>query len=109
MLDTEDHCTLIQRCPNLEALESRNVIGDRGLEVLARCCKRPKRLRIERGDDEEDVVSQRGLIALSQGCLELEYMVVYVFDITNASLEQIGANLKNFAIFALSYETARRK
>uniref|UniRef100_A0A0R0G9T8 COI1 F-box domain-containing protein n=1 Tax=Glycine max TaxID=3847 RepID=A0A0R0G9T8_SOYBN len=101
MLDTEDHCTLIQRCPNLEVLESRNVIGDRGLEVLARCCRRLKRLRIERGDDdqgmedEEGVVSQRGLIALSHGCPELEYLAVYVSDITNASLEHIGTHLKN--------------
>ncbi|KAL2317156.1 hypothetical protein Fmac_031032 [Flemingia macrophylla] len=107
MLDTEDHCSLIQRCPNLEVLESRNVIGDRGLEVLARCCRRLKRLRIERGDDdqgmedEEGVVSQRGLIALSHGCPELEYLAVYVSDITNASLEHIGTHLKNLSDFRL--------
>ncbi|KAJ7964037.1 Coronatine-insensitive protein 1 [Quillaja saponaria] len=106
LLDTEDHCTLIQRCPNLEVLEARNVIGDRGLEVLARSCKRLRRLRIERGadegmEDEEGVVSQRGLIALSQGCLELEYMAVYVSDITNESLEYIGTYLKNLCDFRL--------
>ena len=72
--------------------QTRNVIGDRGLEVLARHCKKLKRLRIERGadeqglEDEEGLVSQRGLIALAQGCLELEYLAVYVSDITNASL-----------------------
>ncbi|XP_028795986.1 coronatine-insensitive protein 1-like isoform X1 [Neltuma alba] len=107
MLDTEDHCMLIRRCPNLEILESRNVIGDRGLEVLAQYCKKLKRLRIERGDDdqgmedEEGVVSQRGLIALSQGCPELEYLAVYVSDITNAALEQIGTHLKNLCDFRL--------
>ncbi|GAV56796.1 hypothetical protein CFOL_v3_00338 [Cephalotus follicularis] len=107
MLDTEDHCLLIQRCPNLEVLETRNVIGDRGLEVLARCCKRLKRLRIERGadeqemEDEEGVVSQRGLIALAQGCLELEYLAVYVSDITNAALEYVGTFLKHLRDFRL--------
>ncbi|CAI8586262.1 unnamed protein product [Vicia faba] len=107
MLDTEDHCTLIAKCPNLEILESRNVIGDRGLEVLARCCKKLKRLRIERGDDdqaledEDGIVSQRGLIALSHGCPELQYMAVYVSDITNASLEHIGTHLKNLCDFRL--------
>ncbi|VVA12590.1 PREDICTED: coronatine-insensitive [Prunus dulcis] len=107
LLDTEDHCTLIQRCPNLEVLETRNVIGDRGLEVLARSCKRLRRLRIERGadeqgmEDEEGVVSQRGLIALAQGCLELEYLAVYVSDITNASLEYIGTYSKNLCDFRL--------
>ncbi|KAB1217778.1 Coronatine-insensitive protein 1 [Morella rubra] len=107
LLDTEDHCTLIQRCPNLEVLETRNVVGDRGLEVLARSCKRLKRLRIERGadeqemEDEEGVVSQRGLIALAQGCLELQYLAVYVSDITNASLECIGSCSKNLCDFRL--------
>ncbi|XVE69360.1 hypothetical protein DITRI_Ditri09bG0145800 [Diplodiscus trichospermus] len=107
LLDTEDHCLLIQRCPNLEVLETRNVIGDRGLEVLARSCKRLKRLRIERGadeqgmEDEEGVVSQRGLMALAQGCLELEYLAVYVSDISNASLEYIGTYSKNLCDFRL--------
>ncbi|XP_059628033.1 coronatine-insensitive protein 1-like [Cornus florida] len=107
LLDTEDHCLLIERCPNLEVLETRNVIGDRGLEVLARYCKRLKRLRIERGADEQGMeeegglVSQRGIIALAQGCLELEYLAVYVSDITNASLECIGRYMKNLCDFRL--------
>ncbi|KAJ0103646.1 hypothetical protein Patl1_06532 [Pistacia atlantica] len=108
LLDTEDHCLLIQRCPNLEVLETRNVIGDRGLEVLAQNCKKLKRLRIERGadddaemEDEEGLVSQRGLTHLAQGCLELEYLAVYVSDITNASLVCIGAHLKNLCDFRL--------
>lgn len=87
--------------------QTRNVIGDRGLEVLARHCKKLKRLRIERGadeqglEDEEGLVSQRGLIALAQGCLELEYLAVYVSDITNASLECIGTYSKNLSDFRL--------
>jgi coronatine-insensitive protein 1 len=107
LLDTEDHCLLIQRCPNLEVLETRNVIGDRGLEVLARCCKRLRRLRIERGadeqemDNEEGVVSHTGLVCLALGCPELEYLAVYVSDIANASLEFIGTHLKNLCDFRL--------
>lgn len=87
--------------------QARNVIGDRGLEVLARHCKSMKRLRIERGADEQDmedvegIVSQRGLIALSQGCLELEYLAVYVSDITNAALECMGTHSKNLCDFRL--------
>ncbi|KAJ6726955.1 F-BOX/TPR REPEAT PROTEIN POF3 [Salix purpurea] len=107
LLGTEDHCVLVQRCPNLEVLETRNVIGDRGLEALARSCKLLKRLRIERGADEqgmEDVdgrVSHRGLIALAQGCLELEYIAVYVSDISNAALEHMGTYSKNLNDFRL--------
>ncbi|KAG6436625.1 hypothetical protein SASPL_101527 [Salvia splendens] len=107
MLDTEGHCQILQLCPNLEVLEARNVLGDRGLEVLARHCKNMKRLRIERGADEQDmedvegVVSQRGLIALAQGCLELEYLAVYVSDITNEALECLGTHSKNLCDFRL--------
>ncbi|KAI3910740.1 hypothetical protein MKW92_001997 [Papaver armeniacum] len=106
LLDTEGHCQLIQRCPNLEVLEARNVIGDRGLEILAQYCKKLKRLRIERGadegmEDEQGVVSQRGLSALAQGCVELEYLAVYVSDITNASLECIGTHCKSLCDFRL--------
>ncbi|KAJ0764435.1 putative leucine-rich repeat domain superfamily, transport inhibitor response 1 [Helianthus annuus] len=107
LLTTEDHCLLLQRCPNLEVLEARNVIGDRGMEVLANSCKKLKRLRIERGADElemefeEGVVSQRGLTAIAQGCLELEYIAVYVTDITNAALECLGLHLKNLQDFRM--------
>ncbi|XP_075499924.1 coronatine-insensitive protein 1-like [Primulina tabacum] len=107
LLDTEAHCILLQKCPNLEHLETRDVIGDRGLEVLAQFCKKMKRLRIERGadehemEDEEGVVSQRGIIALAQGCLQLEYLAIYVSDITNASLECMGTYSKNLCDFRL--------
>ncbi|KAL1290329.1 hypothetical protein HN51_058795 [Arachis hypogaea] len=109
-LDSEDHCMLIERCPNLEVLESRNVIGDRGLEVLARCCKRFKRLRIERDSDEVGTsVTHKGLIALSQGCPELEYLAVYVSDMTNACLEHIGTHCKNLYDFRLVLLDHREK
>ncbi|XP_057788688.1 coronatine-insensitive protein 1 [Salvia miltiorrhiza] len=107
LLDTEGHYQLLQRCPNLEILETRNVIGDRGLEILGEFCKKMKRLRIERGADEQEmedvegVVSQRGLMALAQGCLELEYLAVYASDITNASLECMGTYSKNLCDFRL--------
>ncbi|RVW41321.1 Coronatine-insensitive protein 1 [Vitis vinifera] len=86
---------------------ARNVIGDRGLEVLAQSCKKLRRLRIERGadeqemEDEEGVVSQRGLMALARGCLEIEYVAIYVSDITNAALECIGAHSKKLCDFRL--------
>ncbi|XP_075495167.1 coronatine-insensitive protein 1-like isoform X2 [Primulina tabacum] len=106
LLDTEGHCILLQRCPNLEFLETRNVLGDRGLEILSNFCKRLKKLRIEQGADEHDMedvegmVTQRGLIALARGCLELEYLAVCVSDITNSALE----NLCDFRLVLLDGE-----
>ncbi|WOL04698.1 coronatine-insensitive protein [Canna indica] len=106
-LSTDDHCQLIRRCPNLEELEVRDVIGDRGLEVVAQTCKKLRRLRIERGDDEQGLedeqgrVTQVGLSTLAQGCPELEYLAVYVSDISNAALESLGTFSKNLCDFRL--------
>ncbi|KAK8618155.1 hypothetical protein V6N13_116025 [Hibiscus sabdariffa] len=106
-LDMEDHCLLIKTCPNLEVLKTRTVIGDQGLEVLSRSCKRLKRLRIMPGsqgqemEDEGGLISERGLMALAQGCLELEYLAVYVSEINNASLEYFGTYSKNMCDFRL--------
>ncbi|KAJ3680752.1 hypothetical protein LUZ60_015241 [Juncus effusus] len=105
VLNTEDHCQLIMRCPNLETLEVRNVIGDRGLEVVSQHCKKLKRLRIERGEDDQELedengkVSQIGLTAISIGCPNLEYIAVYASDISNSALESIGVYNKNLIDF----------
>ncbi|GMH15387.1 hypothetical protein Nepgr_017228 [Nepenthes gracilis] len=107
LLGTEEHCELIRRCPNLEILEARTVIGDQGLETVSITCKKLRRLRIEPGADEQGmedelgVITQRGMIALSTGCLKLEYIAFYTFDMTNKALESIGSNLKNLCDFRL--------
>ncbi|KAL6620332.1 hypothetical protein ACP70R_035471 [Stipagrostis hirtigluma subsp. patula] len=106
-LTTEDHCQLIAKCPNLLVLAVRNVIGDRGLGVVADTCKKLQRLRIERGDDdpglqeEQGGVSQEGLTAIAVGCRELEYIAAYVSDITNGALESIGTFCKKLYDFRL--------
>lgn len=92
----------------------RDVIGDRGLEVIAQTCKKLRRLRVERGDDdqggledEQGRVSQVGLMAIAQGCPELTYWAVHVSDITNAALEAIGTfnrNLNDFRLVLLDRE-----
>ena len=85
----------------------RNVIGDRGLEVVGDTCKKLRRLRIERGDDdpglqeEQGGVSQLGLTAVAVGCRDLEYIAAYVSDITNGALESIGTFCKNLYDFRL--------
>lgn len=112
-LSTENHCQLAGLCPNLEILEVRNVIGDKGLEVVANTCKKLKRLRVERGaddptlEDEQGWISHKGLALVAQGCPLLEYIAVYVSDICNATLETFGQcckNLKDFRLVLLDKE-----
>ncbi|KAD7478072.1 hypothetical protein E3N88_01208 [Mikania micrantha] len=101
LFDTEDHCFLIQRCPNLEVLDTRDAIRDRGLQVLSQFCKKLRRIKVERGDDEEGFVSQTGLISLAQGCLELECLHVNLTDITNEALACVGTHLKKLYDFRM--------
>lgn len=83
------------------------MIGDRGLEVVGKTCRKLRRLRIERGEeepgleDEQGKVSHIGLSVVSQGCPELEYLAVYVSDIKNSALESFGTHSKNLRDFRL--------
>nr|WGH73301.1 coronatine-insensitive protein 1 [Ginkgo biloba] len=106
-LSTENHCQLIRLCTNLEVLEVRSVIGDRGLEVVANHCKKLRRLRVEDGEEEQgleddhNLVSHRGLSAVAQGCPNLEFIAIYVSDISNSALETVGEFCKNLRDFRL--------
>lgn len=107
LLSTESYCQLLQSCINIEILEVTNAIGDRGLEVAAENCKKLRRLRVERGEDEaglegeQNFVSHKGLSVISQGCPNLEYIAVYVSDMTNSALESVGKFCKNLRDFRL--------
>lgn len=112
-LTTENHCQLLGLCTNLEVLEARNVIGDKGLEVVANNCKKLKRLRVERGadeptlEDEQGWISHKGISSVAQGCPLLEYIAVYVSDMCNSTLETVGKcckNLKDFRLVLLDKE-----
>ncbi|GKC75863.1 coronatine-insensitive protein 1-like protein, partial [Tanacetum coccineum] len=98
---SDEHCFLIQKCPNLEELYTNNAIGDFGLQVASHFCKKLRRIKIRRGR-LEGTVSHIGLTDLAKGCLELECLHVNVKDITNETLECIGANLKKLSDFYLS-------
>ncbi|XP_074290671.1 coronatine-insensitive protein 1-like [Silene latifolia] len=105
-LDSEGHCELLSRCRNLEILKTTTVIGDQGLEVLALSCTRLKKLRIEHeGVNEENVegpgLSQRGLKAIAEGCRKLEYLAIFMTNVTNEALERVGENLSNLNDFRL--------
>lgn len=83
-----------------------DVIGNKGLIELGQYCTKLKRLRIEteneRREDEEARVTQRGLIEISNGCPELEYISVNVSNITNQALIHISTHLKNLCDFRIT-------
>lgn len=83
----------------------RNVIGDRGLQVVGDTCKKLRRLQIEWGDnnpglqEKQGGVSQLGLKAVDVDCRDLEYIASYVSDITSGALESIRILCQNLYDF----------
>ncbi|KAI5069884.1 hypothetical protein GOP47_0016185 [Adiantum capillus-veneris] len=105
-LSLEGHCQLLQHFNNLDVLEVLNGIGDEGLEVVGANCRNLRRLRVESGDRDfqQGYVTQRGLLAIAQGCNKLEYIALYMSDINNAALQALGEGcpkLKDFRLVLL--------
>ncbi|PWA69383.1 hypothetical protein CTI12_AA296550 [Artemisia annua] len=96
-LDAECQCFLIKSCPNLEVLCTQDVCGDLGLQVIGQFCKRLRKLTYIFGSG-----THVGLIALAQGCSNLEYLHVELANTSNEAMECIGTNLKNLRNFRIS-------
>lgn len=71
------------------ALQATNVLGDAGLITVAETCKNLRRIRI---DDRagEGFLSPAGIIPIAENCVKLEFLVMYVSDMNNATLAAIG-------------------
>nr|GEX56196.1 hypothetical protein [Tanacetum cinerariifolium] len=63
------------------------------LRVIGRVCKKLRKLA------HDGEVTHTGLIALVQGCTNLEYIDVTLLDISNATFECVGTHLKNLRDF----------
>lgn len=70
ILFADEYCSLVEKCPSLEFLYKIDVYGDGGLEVVAKCCKKLKKLTSNRHKLGTGMVSHKGLISLAQGCTE---------------------------------------
>ncbi|PWA98437.1 hypothetical protein CTI12_AA019520 [Artemisia annua] len=90
-------CFLIDKCPNLEVLRTDDVCGDMGLRVIGQVCKKLRKLT------HYGRVTHMGLIALVQGCNNLEYLDVTLSDISNEAIECIGTHLKNLHYFRMNF------
>nr|GEW96736.1 hypothetical protein [Tanacetum cinerariifolium] len=86
-------CFLIERYPNLEVLRTNDVCGDMGLRVIGQVCKKLRKL-IHLGS-----VTHMGLIALVQGCTNLEFLDV---SLSNEAIECVGTHLKNLGDFSMA-------
>ncbi|PWA50556.1 hypothetical protein CTI12_AA470150 [Artemisia annua] len=99
-LDRDDECYLIQRCPNLEVLYTDNTgHGNEKLKVIGQFCKKLCKLKITGFGS----VSSTGLVAIAQGCLNLEYLHIRLRVVSNEAMECIGSHLKNLRYFRMTF------
>ncbi|GJZ38149.1 leucine-rich repeat, cysteine-containing subtype protein [Tanacetum coccineum] len=92
-LEFDCQCFLFERCPSLEVLVTQDTCGDEGLQVISQFCKKLRKLT------HHGWVTHTGLVALAQGCPNLVYISVNIYDISNEALECVGTHLKNLRDF----------
>lgn len=56
--------------------------------TIGKACKELRKLRVE--DDETGAITQRGIVAVAQGCVKLVQLILYVANISNAALAMVG-------------------
>ncbi|GKA04163.1 leucine-rich repeat, cysteine-containing subtype protein [Tanacetum coccineum] len=86
---------LFKWSPSLEVLHTQDNCGDKGLQVIGQFCKKLRKLT------RYGLATQMGLIAVAQGCPNLEYLEFTLFDISNEALECVGTRLKNLHDFRI--------
>ncbi|XP_071725391.1 protein AUXIN SIGNALING F-BOX 2-like [Rutidosis leptorrhynchoides] len=95
---------LIHHCRKLQRLWILDCIGDKGLEVVASCCKELQELRVFPSDPYgvgNAAVTEEGLVAISAGCPNLTSLLYFCQQMTNAALITVAQNSPNFTCFRL--------
>lgn len=98
--NVHDHCAIIHLCSNLEVLYTNDTIENLGLQFVGHICKKLRRIKVEKSG-QVGLVSDVGLMALAEGCFELELLHITIKDISNVVLECVGANLKKLYDFGM--------
>ncbi|CAK9175167.1 unnamed protein product [Ilex paraguariensis] len=95
---------LIRHCRKLQRLWILDVIGDKGLGVVASTCKELQELRVFPSDlygVGNAAVTEEGLVAISAGCPKLNSVLYFCQQVTNAALITVAKNCPNFIRFRL--------
>ncbi|KAJ4905661.1 GRR1-like protein 1 [Raphanus sativus] len=100
-----DLVELLSRCSNLQKLWVMDLIEDKGLEVVASSCKELRELRVfPSGADVDETnvaLTEQGLVYVSEACPNLESVLYFCAQFTNAALVTIAKNRPNLKCFRL--------
>ncbi|GLT42520.1 hypothetical protein SLA2020_165150 [Shorea laevis] len=104
-IPSTDLTMLVSQCPSLQCLWVLDYIEDSGLEAVASSCKHLQELRVFPSDPfggEPNVsLTEQGLVSVSEGCPELQSVLYFCRQMSNAALLTIAMNRPNLIRFRL--------
>ncbi|GLJ21719.1 hypothetical protein SUGI_0404760 [Cryptomeria japonica] len=95
---------IVCKCPKLQRLWVLDSVEDAGLWAAAATCKDLRDLRVFPVDPREDgqgSVSNEGLVAISEGCPNLQSILYFCQRMTNAAVVTMSKNCPKLASFRL--------
>lgn len=95
---------IVCNCPKLQRLWVLDSVEDAGLWAAAATCKDLRDLRVFPMDAREDgdgCVSDEGLVAISEGCPNLQSILYFCQRMTNAAVVTMSKNCQNLTSFRL--------
>ncbi|KMZ62149.1 hypothetical protein ZOSMA_48G00690 [Zostera marina] len=96
---------IIRHCHNLQSFWVLDSVCDEGLIAVAMTCKDLRELRvftIEPSEDTESLVTDVGLVAISEGCRKLHSILYFCQSMTtNAAVVTMSQNFPDLVVFRL--------
>ncbi|KAJ8748383.1 hypothetical protein K2173_003020 [Erythroxylum novogranatense] len=103
-MQNPDLSKLVSQCQSLQRLWVLDCIEDSGLESLGEVCKDLQELRVfpsDLGAEPNVSLTERGLVAVSHRCPNLQSVLYFCRQMTNAALVTIARNRPNMTRFRL--------
>ncbi|XP_048572263.1 transport inhibitor response 1-like protein [Triticum urartu] len=94
----------IGQCRSLETLWVLDSVRDEGLQAVAMYCKKLQVLRVlplDAHEDADELVSEVGLTAISEGCRDLRSILYFCQRMTNAAVITMSQNCPEMKVFRL--------
>lgn len=85
-------------------MQVRSLVGDRGMHVIGKTCKRLKRIRVDQDSQDQEssvYITHTGMIEICEGCKELQFLVLYLSNINNEALTAVGRCLPKLTDFRI--------
>lgn len=105
IIQSPDLVKFVSQCHNLQKLWVLDLIEDIGLEAVAASCKDLQELRVFPSDpfgaDPNVILTEQGLVAVSEGCPKLQSVLYFCRQMSNVALAAIAMNRPNMIRFRL--------